>query len=74
MFVRLLGDGSNFGISISYAEQAQPNGIAEAVLIGAEFIGNDAVVLILGDNLFYGADLSRLSRLRSPTITPASPR
>ncbi|WP_405061084.1 glucose-1-phosphate thymidylyltransferase RfbA [Kribbella sp. NBC_01505] len=53
-FVRLLGDGAQFGCSFSYAEQARPNGIAEAFLVGEEFIGDGAVALILGDNLFYG--------------------
>ncbi|NJO34131.1 MAG: NTP transferase domain-containing protein, partial [Rhodospirillales bacterium] len=53
-FRELLGDGSSFGIRMSYAEQAEPRGIAEALLIGADFIGNDRVCLILGDNLFYG--------------------
>jgi glucose-1-phosphate thymidylyltransferase len=53
-FRELLGDGAEFGISLSYAEQAQPRGIAEALVIGADFIGGDSVCLILGDNLFYG--------------------
>jgi glucose-1-phosphate thymidylyltransferase len=53
-FRELLGDGSDFGIALSYAEQAQPRGIAEALLIGADFIGQDSVSLILGDNLFFG--------------------
>ena len=53
-FVTLLGDGSQFGIHLSYAVQAQPNGIAEAFLIGESFIGSQPVSLILGDNLFYG--------------------
>lgn len=53
-FERVLGDGSNWGISISYATQSKPNGIAEAFIIGKEFIGNDQVCLILGDNLFHG--------------------
>ena len=51
LFQRLLGDGSAFGINISYAVQAQPNGLAEAFIIGEAFIGNDPVTLILGDNL-----------------------
>ncbi len=53
-FVRLLGDGSQFGCNFEYAIQNDPNGLAEAFLIGADFIGDDKVALILGDNLFYG--------------------
>lgn len=53
-FQRLLGDGSRLGIRLSYAVQAEPKGIAESLVIGRDFIGNDDVVLILGDNLFYG--------------------
>jgi glucose-1-phosphate thymidylyltransferase len=53
-FRELLGDGSNFGIQLSYAEQSRPEGIAQAFVIGADFVGNDRVSLILGDNLFYG--------------------
>jgi glucose-1-phosphate thymidylyltransferase len=53
-FRELLGDGADFGIELEYAEQPQPRGIAEALLIGADFIGDDGVCLILGDNLFYG--------------------
>lgn len=53
-FRDLLGDGADFGISLSYAEQATPRGIADALLIGADFVGNDRVCLTLGDNLFYG--------------------
>ncbi|MFN0120585.1 MAG: glucose-1-phosphate thymidylyltransferase RfbA [Blastocatellia bacterium] len=56
----LLGDGSQIGLSLSYAEQAQPNGIAQAFLIGADFIGDSSCSLILGDNIFYGHDLSVL--------------
>lgn len=58
LFKRLLGDGSNFGIRLSYAVQPQPNGLAEAFIIGEKFIGNDSVCLILGDNIFYGDHLS----------------
>lgn len=57
-FKNLLGDGSWLGISIEYREQPRPEGIAQAFLIGADFIGNDPVCLILGDNLFYGHNLS----------------
>jgi glucose-1-phosphate thymidylyltransferase len=53
-FQKLLGDGSRFGISISYAEQPSPDGLAQAFLIGDEFIGNDNVCLVLGDNIFFG--------------------
>ena len=56
-FKRLLGDGSKLGIEFSYAEQAVPNGLAQAFVIGKEFIGNDSVALVLGDNIFYGAGL-----------------
>ncbi|MFE2752964.1 glucose-1-phosphate thymidylyltransferase RfbA [Actinosynnema sp. NPDC059335] len=59
MFRRLLGDGSQFGIRFEYAEQPQPNGLAEAFVIGADFIGDDQVALILGDNIFYGQGFSR---------------
>ena len=63
-FERLLGDGSQFGIKITYAQQAVPNGLAQAFVIGADFIGDDKVALVLGDNLFYGPSMgSRLSRL-----------
>jgi glucose-1-phosphate thymidylyltransferase len=56
-FHRLLGDGTNFGINISYAVQAEPNGLAQAFVIGAEHIGSDSVALVLGDNIFYGPGL-----------------
>lgn len=57
-FQRLLGDGSQLGMRFSYAEQREPRGLAEAFLIGADFIGGDSVALVLGDNIFYGGYLS----------------
>ncbi len=57
-FRRLFGDGSQIGISISYAEQARPEGLAQALTIGRDFIGDDAVCLVLGDNIFYGQGFS----------------
>lgn len=54
-FKRLLGDGSDFGVKLSYAEQPSPDGLAQAFIIGREFIGNDSVCLVLGDNIFHGS-------------------
>ncbi len=62
-FRRLLGDGSEWGVQISYAEQAAPNGLAEAFIIGAEHVGDDSVALVLGDNIFYGQGFSRTLKL-----------
>jgi glucose-1-phosphate thymidylyltransferase len=66
-FQRLLGDGSRFGLSLSYAEQPKPDGIAQAFRIGADFIGDQPVALILGDNIFHGVGLGRqLARFQQP--------
>lgn len=59
-FQRLLGDGSDFGIQLSYAEQPSPDGLAQAFIIGKDFIGDDDVCLVLGDNIFYGQSFSQM--------------
>ena len=59
-FLRMLGDGSRFGINLTYAIQPSPDGLAQAFLIGKQFIGNDSVALVLGDNIFYGANLETI--------------
>lgn len=61
-FKKLLGDGSRVGCNFTYAEQPKPEGLAQAFIIGEEFIGDDSVALILGDNIFYGSGLPRLLR------------
>ncbi len=62
MFKRLLGDGSRLGITLSYKVQETPRGLADAFILGEEFIGDDSVCLILGDNVFYGQDMTRVLR------------
>ncbi len=62
MFKELIGNGKNIGINVSYAVQKVPNGLAEAFIIGKDFIDNDSVALVLGDNLFYGHNLAKLLR------------
>ncbi|RYY48733.1 MAG: glucose-1-phosphate thymidylyltransferase, partial [Chitinophagaceae bacterium] len=59
-FMRLLGNGNKWGCNISYAKQEVPNGLAQAFVIGADFIGSDSVALVLGDNIFYGSGFSKL--------------
>ena len=59
-FKRLLGDGSDYGVRFEYAEQPSPDGLAQAFIIGEEFIGNDSACLVLGDNIFHGSDFTRM--------------
>lgn len=61
-FQRLLGDGSDFGVKFEYAEQPSPDGLAQAFIIGEQFIGNDSVCLVLGDNIFYGQSFTQMLR------------
>lgn len=67
-FKKLLGDGSQFGVKLSYIEQPSPDGLAQAFILGEEFIGNDDVCLVLGDNIFYGAGLQKLLREAVQTV------
>ena len=59
-FKRLLGDGSDYGVRFEYAEQPSPDGLAQAFIFGEDFIGNDSVCLVLGDNIFYGQSFTRM--------------
>lgn len=71
-FQTLLGDGGVFGLSLSYAEQAQPNGLAEAFIIGRDFIGSDNVAMVLGDNIFFGAGLTAICQAAAKQTQGAS--
>jgi glucose-1-phosphate thymidylyltransferase len=72
VFQDLLGDGSEFGLDLSYAVQPHPNGLAEAFIIGRDFIGNDSVSMILGDNIYFGEGLSQLCRTAASRKSGAS--
>ena len=66
-FKRLLGDGSDYGVRFEYAEQPSPDGLAQAFIIGEDFIGNDSVCPVLGDNIFYGQSFTRMLQDRKST-------
>ena len=72
LFKKLLGDGKKLGCTFQYAEQADPNGLAEAFIIGKDFIGKDKVALILGDNIFYGSGLKELLQVPIMILMEAS--
>ncbi|KAA6312553.1 Glucose-1-phosphate thymidylyltransferase 2, partial [termite gut metagenome] len=67
-FKRLLGDGSNYGVRFEYAEQPSPDGLAQAFIIGEEFIGKDTVCLVLGDNIFYGQSFTKMLKEAVRTV------
>lgn len=71
-FEKLLGDGKNYGLKLSYAEQPSPDGLAQAFIIGEEFIGSDSVAMILGDNIFYGYGLTKLLKEAKENIGRAT--
>ena len=71
-FQRLLGDGSKFGVQFTYAVQPRPEGLAQAFIIGKEFIGKDSVALVLGDNIFYGQNMTRILRNAIDNLTGAT--
>ncbi|MFP9429328.1 glucose-1-phosphate thymidylyltransferase RfbA [Enterobacter sp. LM3] len=71
-FVRLLGDGSQFGVNLSYAIQPSPDGLAQAFIIGEEFIGNDSVCLVLGDNIFFGQGFTPKLQMASSRVSGAT--
>ena len=72
LFEQLLGDGSDIGVSLTYKVQEKPNGLAEAFILGADFIGDDSVCLILGDNIYYGSGLSKLVQEATQKIDGAT--
>ena len=65
LFKGMMGDGSKWGIALSYAQQPHPNGLAEAFIIGRDFVGTDSVCLVLGDNIFYGHGLAEIQLRRN---------
>ncbi len=71
-FKRLLGDGSDFGVRFEYAEQPSPDGLAQAFIIGKDFIGDDCACLVLGDNIFHGAGFSGLLQSQLPLLRRAT--
>ena len=73
LYKRLLGDGSSYGLKLKYAEQKEPNGLAEAFIIGENFIGEDRVCMILGDNIFYGKGLDILMQQAIKSSKEATP-